>query len=120
MPLTWDATKCDDLDFDDEGENVVTQTIVFMSAAVGMPRISERNWKEFYTRANFVDKLKGPFMYKGGERYSLTARDIYRRISLHTNASPEPTATWLKNLYKGFSSDTRWDLRSFEADQKDA
>ncbi len=113
MPLTWDARNCD-VDFDDESEGVVTQTIVFMSAAIGMGTITEKNWKEFYIRSEVVNMVKGPFMYKGGESYSLTPRDIYRRISLKTNVGFETKTRWRANFMKGLESDAQWKIKDYD------
>ena len=112
MPLTWNAQKCD-IDFDDDSEAVVTQTIVFMSAAIGMGAITEKNWKEFFIRSEVVNMVKGPFMFKGGENYALTPEDIHRRISLQTNVTFESKTKWRSNFMKGLESDAQWKLRDF-------
>lgn len=110
MPLTWDATKCEDLHPEDEDERVITQTIVFMSAAIGMGNISKTNWKEFYVRSEVMNQLRGPFMYRGGKGYSLTPKDIQRRISLRTNVTFETKAMWRKRTMQGLERDARWKL----------
>ena len=113
MPLTWDATKCD-LDFDDENESVITQTTVFLCAAIGMGSITEKNWKEFYIRSAVVDRVKGPFMYKDGEPRSLKSSDIKRRIGLKTNVTFVTKATWRKSFMEGLELDERWGLNHSE------
>ena len=110
MPLTWDATDCD-LDYEDDNEAVITQTIVFMSAAIGMGTITKKNWKEFYIRSEIMNKLKGPFMFKGGEGYALTPGDIYRRIGLRTNVTFTTKAAWRKNVMEDLERDAKWRAR---------
>lgn len=111
MPLTWDAKDCN-LDFDDEHENVKTQTIVLMMPAMGMRLITKSNWKEVYVRCAVLHRIHhGAFMHLDGKRYDLTPEDIRARIGLKTNSSSEPREWWTKKIMRGMISDIRWDLR---------
>lgn len=111
MPLTWDARECD-LDFDDEDEAVITQTIVFLTMPVAIGHIKESNWKDFWTRVYILQKLHGAFMYRDGDNYFLTPKDIHRRIGLRTNVgSPETNSQWRKRIFESIDKDQKWACR---------
>jgi len=111
MPLTWDANKTN-LDFNDENENVKTQTIVLMMPAMGMRSITVSNWKEVYARCMILHRIHtGAFMHLDGKPYVLTPKDVQSRIGLTTNSSPESKAEWAKKIMQGLRSDILWSVR---------
>lgn len=82
-------------------EGAKTEVLIMFTIAIGMPKITEDNAAEFWTRVHLYEKLIGPFMYAGGgKKYYFTIEDIHRRIGLSTNATPESPTKWRKRVFE--------------------
>jgi hypothetical protein len=81
--------------------NPVTDTLIWGTMIVGMGSITAKNWKKFYYRISFMEKMVGAYRYSQvrGPIY-LTPKDIQDHIGLHTNAVTETEAKWLKRVYE--------------------
>jgi hypothetical protein len=101
MALSWtikDVENADDL-INDPVEQGLTEAVVFMTMAVGINRITEKNVETFVDRAAKVE-AQGPF-YRGpapDHAPGIPAAAIRRRIGLHTNASTKTQAAFNKQL----------------------
>ena len=83
MPLNANWSKVKDWKklHDETDGYQVTEALVFLTMAIGISRIDEKNYLEFYRRLKFYEKL-------WGERpRPITLEDVHRRIGLFTNAS---------------------------------
>lgn len=66
---------------DDARMNPVTEGLIFMTISVGIPKITEENWREFAVRYLMVH---GALQFDG-DLYS--PQDIQAHVGLSTNAS---------------------------------
>lgn len=80
--------------------NVVTQTLVFMTIAVGIGRITEETAGEFFARAALIERLDGPFMHQDGKPRLITEDDVIDHIGLRTNVSMETRTKWTNRVVK--------------------
>lgn len=87
----------DDLTREQLVESIITQAIVFRTMAVGIGHITEENADEFYVRSKMWERLNGSTVRLAGEDYSITLKDILRRVGLRTNASRFTDAQFDKN-----------------------
>lgn len=139
MALHWDLTKVKDThllhnvakekggeplypkgsmeDREGDAQWAITDTLIWMTMAVDMGRITEDNWRDFLTRIRLLEKLQGAFMHKGGEPYYLKARDIRRRVGLSTNVGTKTMAVWRNRIVKQWTED---ELRKLTSDLKAA
>lgn len=89
----------------------LTHTLVFISMGVGLGRITEKNWRQWYARASVVEALDGAWRTrseKDGTRTPvfLTPEDVHSHIGLGTNVSNESDAAWHKRTI-GYSVEER-------------
>jgi hypothetical protein len=76
-----------------------TETLIFLTMSVGMGDITEENAGEFWTRANIVQKLHGPFISRDGKGHLFTVEDVVNHIGLHTNVAKETRLQWTKRYF---------------------
>lgn len=81
-------------------QSLITQAVVFRTAAVGIGHITEENAEEFTLRSKMYEEMNGMSLYIGDEDYSLTLEDITRRIGLMTNVSKTTDAQFGKIMLK--------------------
>lgn len=106
MSLNWSIENVKDNQelIDDANESAITESLIWLTMAVGIGEITEDTVDEFVNRATIVQALHGAYMFKGAEPYYITRDHIVRRIGLHTNVGgPEPRTKWLKR----WTSDVR-------------
>jgi len=99
MSLDWTIATVDDWKqlADDDWEAAVTQTLVFISIPVGICRITDANWREFWRRVSVIEEVEGGALVSkwevdgDGENqrvpYFIRPEDVRRRIGLSTNVS---------------------------------
>jgi hypothetical protein len=92
MPLTWDISKCVDVDAIKEGpEWGITETLIFGTMGTGIGHITEKNEAEFYAPMHIMEQLYGPLLTatRDGKRIErpIMPFDVHRRIGLRTNAA---------------------------------
>lgn len=82
----------------------ITNALIWASIPVGMNEITEKNWVEFYNRLNAVEKVSGPYVWRGDldkhdPRNRITKLEVFMHIGLHTNASNKTLPQFRENLY---------------------
>ena len=93
MSLNWDVSKVADYKEMQETESGITDAVIWLTMAVGLGEITEKNCEEFARRAALVQMLNGSWLIRG---IYVTEDMIRRRIGLHTNVSDETWAAWSK------------------------
>lgn len=73
----------------------VTEALIFLTMAVGLTEITEKNAQEFYTRLAFYQSV-----FNVPEEDRLTYAQVRIHIGLHTNAGNQTKAQWLKRIYE--------------------
>ena len=114
MSLNWDLTKiknyeelCWKKDEDDTVRlNVVTDSLIWLTMAIGIGKITEENAPEVYGRIAAYEKLFGSFMIQfdnnGKQRVYITPEDVNNHIGLSTNVSKETEASFRKRIVDNF------------------
>ena len=97
MPLNWSIERiknCDELCFDGDRMEAITECLIGMTIAVGMANITERNYIKFYQRMKDMEALDiGVGIFEWDDKGVRTQRvptvhEVKAHIGLHTNASP--------------------------------
>lgn len=103
MALNWDATKVRDFDKLTDEEAVIREALIWSTLGVGISRITEKNYKEFYARLRFIELLNGARRYKDEMKPKyFTLEEVERFIGLTTNASEFSRAQFIKRQTKNF------------------
>ncbi len=112
MSLDWSIEKVENWKelADDQQERVITDTVVFGCMAVGIGKITEENWHEWYARFAWIEKHDGPWMRDGDGPLKMKPEWVKRRIGLSTNVYPHETRSqWIGRLLKNEKIDmNRW------------
>lgn len=87
MSLNWNAEKIEGRENFTDDEFGVMDGLIWLTMAVGIHEITEKNYKEFHARLDIIQRLHGPYMNQGGKDYLITEEDVKRCIGLRTNAS---------------------------------
>lgn len=121
MALTYDLSKIKDKDNvcwekDDDGTvkmKAETHVLIFTTMSAGMPRITEKNFKEFFVRCDMLAQVFGAPMTRplalcssdgtvlketGKEDIKITLDNVRAHIGLATNAASRTTADFNKGL----------------------
>jgi hypothetical protein len=106
MPFTWTAGDVpEDVRTVDDGAggkrlNPITQTIVFATMSVGMPRITEQNAREFYARVSIWEKLMGAGTHDADlNPIYISTADVRAHIGVSTNANAMTTPQFRKFVF---------------------
>ena len=114
MALTWDLGKIknyEELCFstDEDGNEKMTpqtEAMIWLTMAIGMGNITEKNAAQFYARVHFYETMFGSFLVSfddNGKKYHpITPEDIVNHIGLHTNVSLESDASFKNRMFKNF------------------
>jgi len=107
MALSWNITDVKDWKkIDEEGIRGVLDTLLYMTMIVGMGEITEKNYKQFFARLDFAQKVSGPFMWavnqksKKPKNVLFTEEHIKRFIGLSTNVTYETPSAWVKRFLR--------------------
>jgi hypothetical protein len=102
MSLDWNIEKVQGKDnlcwvLKDDGDptedkdyriNPLTETLIFATMSVGIGKITEGNWAEFYARLKVLETIDGPFLRNGdGSEWLIEPADVENHIGLSTNAT---------------------------------
>lgn len=87
MPLTWNIEKVKDYKELTDEEWRITDTLVWLTMAVGIRELTEANAKEFYARVQLMEHLHGAWLNEGGKPRYIRWEEVQRNIGLTTNAS---------------------------------
>jgi len=120
MPLNYDYRKVKtttwepDGTFDKDGEPMgkmpdVLNSLIWITMSIGMNSITEKTWKDFYTRMKLlgVDRNLLRRDEDGNYTIPISAQDVRDHIGLHTNASSKTKTQFLKQAYEVASRETR-------------
>jgi hypothetical protein len=72
--------------------STTTHTILLLSMQVGLGRITEVNWREWYTRLSMIEKLYGPMRATSDGPVFLTPDEVRAHIGLRVNVADETKA----------------------------
>lgn len=78
--------------------NPVTHVLIFGTMTVGMGKITEKNYKEFWMRMQFADVVFGPSLKSKGKGRGVTLQEVKQHIGLSTNVCNETGATFYKRM----------------------
>lgn len=112
MALNWDLNKVKDCDetcylrIGKEGEqnyqlSPTTNNLIWLTMTVGINKITESNWKDFYVRVIHAQRVRG------NELYGITAQDVYNHIGLCTNAQTKTKRQFLDNIFNVLEINTK-------------
>ena len=114
MPLNYNYSKIKestkvfepDGTFDDEGNELgyiaqVLDTLIWATLSVGLSDITEKNWKDFYTRMKIMGKDRSLLRKDKNGRYTvpISAQEVKDHIGLTTNATKLTKLQFLKRAY---------------------
>jgi len=112
MPLNYDYRKVKtttwepDGTFDKDGEPMgkmpdVLNSLIWITMSIGMSSITEKNWKDFYTRMKLigVDRNLLRIDEDGNYTIPISAEEVRDHIGLMTNATTMTKAEFLKHAY---------------------
>ena len=115
MALHWDYSKIKestktwepDGTFDDEGEPLgqmtqVLHTLIWTTMSVGMSEITEKNWKDFYTRMKLLGSDRSLLRRDkdGNFTVPISSQEVKDHIGLMTNADTLTKLQFLKRAYR--------------------
>jgi hypothetical protein len=90
MSLNWNAKDAENWDKIHDGAK---ESLIFHTMFLGINRITEENYKDFYKRYVQLNRANG-----WDEPHYLTPEDVHNAVGLHTNASTLTPAAWRKKL----------------------
>jgi|TARA_R100000742_G_C4159754_1_gene1804 hypothetical protein len=127
MPLNYDYRKVKvktwepDGTFDKDGEPLgeITQilnSLIWITMTVGMSSITEKNWKDFYTRMKLIKADRNLLRKDEDGNYTvpISAEEVRDHIGLMTNASTMTKAEFLKHAYEVASRETKRAAKAIE------
>jgi len=79
--------------------SVKTEQIIWLTMAVGIGRITEKNWEKFYTRAYAWQRINNH-----DQDNLIWAKEVYDHIGLRTNASSLTDSKFVKKLMRAVDS----------------
>lgn len=84
---------------------VHTEYLIWSTMTVGIPEITEENWKKFYGRMHQLELIRGPNIWRnnedGTETWTWTTPELIRRhIGMGTNAATTEDEEWSKQLFR--------------------
>lgn len=94
----WDEIVSDP--FDTDKISPVTNNLIWMTMAIDLGEISEKNYHEFWWRTRLLQRLDGPELtFSDGVEMRLTEQDIRDHIGLKTNVIDLPRKKWLVKFF---------------------
>ena len=107
MSLNYDFSKVSEHEklHEDKNEWQLTDTLIWLTMAVGIREITEKNYVEFYSRLHFLEKLEGTFVNADGKPRYYTIEDVKRRIGLSTNVTNYTRLQFINMKSKRFFQD---------------
>ena len=97
MPLNYDLQNVE-ADIKDKNVWPISNALVWGTLSIAMGTITEKNWKEFYTRCHMIETIHGAWLRdKKGPRY-ITPDDVKSHIGLRTNVVTESNAKFKADI----------------------
>jgi hypothetical protein len=106
--LTIDHKKIDKSVYQlpDGSLNPVTRALETLTMSVGMGKITQDNWREFWARIYIVDQIYGPFLrHADGSDRRLTPADVRAHIGLEANVALESKVTFKTRVINNLRMD---------------
>ena len=115
MALHWDYSKIKestvtwepDGTWDGDGEPLgqmteVLHTLIWTTMSVGMDKITEKNWKDFYTRMKLIGSDRSLLRRDKDGNYTvpISSQEVKDHIGLMTNATTLTKLQFLKRAYR--------------------
>lgn len=118
MALNYNFSKVKDHEVlhENQAEWGKTDTLIWLTMAVGLGDITEKNYIEFYSRVRFIEKLSGAMAHTKDGDYFFTVDDIKRRIGLSTNVSNTTRKQFVDLKTKNFFQE----IERYEAQKAEA
>jgi len=82
-----------------------TEALIWLTMAVGMGTITEKNWRQFYTRVSFVERVFGARRRNEKGPVFIAPEDVKAHIGLTTNVSKMTDAQFTKHTFKNHTFD---------------
>lgn len=111
MALNWNIKNVlqkDSLFHDNNELKGVYEQIIWLTMDVGISKITEKNYKQFFKRTELMQRIKGPLLtYYDHDKdvldpYYITENNIKNMIGMHTNASTKTALQFLKQFKDEF------------------
>ena len=89
-----------------EGQNLnaCTQALLWASLQVGMPQISAKNFREFFSRISEVERAFGPMRGNDVGPLYFTEAEVEAHIGLSVNVRPETRAAFNRRMKKALAA----------------
>ena len=81
-------------------EKTDTYYLAIGSMAIGVPEITEKNYKEVYARHKFLNP-----------QFPYSLEDVKKHIGMKTNVNPETRVRWLTRISKNHFSEILWNIK---------
>jgi hypothetical protein len=125
MSLNWNLTKIKNhknlcwhiAAQDDPGRGIVkgdkvlsgtTETLIFSTMIIGIGKITEKNWREFFSRISLHEAVFGRLRINGkGAPIRFKPEEVKSHIGLECNVVYDSDAKWLKRLYQAHDEQTK-------------
>lgn len=98
MALHWNLEDVK-ADYNDDAIWPITKALIMGTMSVAMNSITEKDWREFYTRCHMIETIHGSWLFNHGPRF-ITPDDVQSHIGLHTNASQMTNARFKTSIDK--------------------
>lgn len=121
MALHWNVTKCADAEaLTKKPEWGITEALIWMTMAVDLGDITEKNLDEWMVRLRVVEKTTGPILRDGnGKDLKVTREMVERRIGLKTNVINKTRAFWAKKTARMLFEDAEREVRREKAKKEE-
>jgi hypothetical protein len=116
MALSWNVNKIKNFESliyykkdggDDFYVRPLAEALIWATMLIGMNRITEGNYEEFFERVATYEHLNGPWLRQTDRRFKnglkdrhITLADIEKHIGLETNASTVSRRQWNTRVAK--------------------
>lgn len=111
MALNYDLTEVNADYKSDEGW-AVANTLIRATLSVELGSITEKNWKEFYTRCYMIERIHGPFRHDGKRDVYVQPEEVKEFIGLSTNVCDTSNAKFKQRVDQRFRNATESILRN--------
>lgn len=101
-------------------EQLITEAVMWGCQMVGIYKITEENWEEYYRRVNLMFQVgETNFMLSNdgttfGERIPITPADVHRRIGLSTNANTMSKTAFAKKVMEYMENNVNKEIRKYK------
>ena len=112
MSLDYDL-KGVKANYKDDAVWPITNALIWGTLSVGMNSITEKNWKEFYTRCHIIETIHGAWLYDRDGTRHITPKDVKSHIGLGTNVTNISNAKFKDDIDRWLRSQAK-DLMSVE------